>query len=62
MSAIYHQKELRNMTNLLVVVGVSLVLRRSEGLSLMLLGVNPDAESHAVMDDGPSREGCGAVV
>jgi hypothetical protein len=50
MSAIYHEKELRNITNLLV-VGVSLVLRRSEGLSLMLLGVNPDAESHAVMDE-----------
>jgi hypothetical protein len=61
MSAIYHEKELRNITNLLV-VGVSLVLRRSEGLSLMLLGVNPDAESHAVMDDGASRAGCGAVV
>ncbi len=59
MSAIYHQKELRNITNLLV-VGVSLVL--TEGLGLMLLGVNPDAESHAVMDDGPSRAGCGAVV
>jgi hypothetical protein len=62
MSAIYHQKERRNITNLRVVVGVSLVLRRSEGLGLMLLGVNPDAESNAVMDDGPIRAGCGAVV
>ncbi len=61
MSAIYHQKELRNITNLLV-VEVSSVLRRSEGLGSMLLGVNPDAESHAVMDDGPSRAGCCAVV